>query len=271
MLIFNEDVCTGCGLCILSCPRRSIVQDAKGKVPHYVGERGCMACGHCVAVCPRNVITHKNMPKEDFVENDTHFTSEEMEKFLGTKRSIRNFKDKIVDDEIFEKLISAAEHAPSEANYHENGYVIVSDNDVLYKLKEIIVDGYRAFLKDALAKGMAEDSIEIQTSRGVIWSFDNGYDPIFWNTPYMIFIHGPIKHTFSGYDAIVSGTYLMMQAETMGVGTCIIGRALYYPDLFNELLGIPNGNRIYSAIAVGYPKLKYKRTVHRNKPEIKRI
>ncbi len=48
----NEDLCTGCGDCIIVCPARAItIEDGKAKVNDE-----CMECGICVSECPVEAI-----------------------------------------------------------------------------------------------------------------------------------------------------------------------------------------------------------------------
>lgn len=46
---------------------------------------------------------------------------------------------------------------------------------------------------------------------------------------------------------------ICLSALTYGLGTCIMGRAVYWPDMLRELLGIPESKLIAMGIAIGYP------------------
>jgi len=52
----NHDICKGCGLCVLACPKDVLVISEKlnSKGFHYsvyTGE-GCIGCGNCFYGCP---------------------------------------------------------------------------------------------------------------------------------------------------------------------------------------------------------------------------
>ena len=59
---FKTDLCKGCGLCVLACPRKIVVLDktilnAKGYHPATVTELDkCIACAMCATMCPDCII-----------------------------------------------------------------------------------------------------------------------------------------------------------------------------------------------------------------------
>lgn len=67
-VIFNEDVCKGCELCINVCPTKIISMDKsrlnnKGYHPATIIDNSkCVACANCALMCPDSVIT---VEKED--------------------------------------------------------------------------------------------------------------------------------------------------------------------------------------------------------------
>ncbi len=60
---FNEELCKGCGLCEMACPKKIIVLakdkiNAKGYHPaECVNESQCIGCAFCATMCPDTVIT----------------------------------------------------------------------------------------------------------------------------------------------------------------------------------------------------------------------
>ena len=61
-IIFNEENCKGCGLCITACPKKLIELDKniinkKGYNPASVKDKdACTTCGQCAIICPDVVI-----------------------------------------------------------------------------------------------------------------------------------------------------------------------------------------------------------------------
>ena len=62
-VIFEIDLCKGCGLCAFACPKKIISLDtqtlnAKGYHPaQLTDENSCIACASCAVMCPDAVIT----------------------------------------------------------------------------------------------------------------------------------------------------------------------------------------------------------------------
>ncbi|ODU55673.1 MAG: 2-oxoacid:acceptor oxidoreductase [Clostridium sp. SCN 57-10] len=61
-VVFTEDRCKACGLCIEVCPRKILalkegVLNKKGYSPcHCIDESKCIGCAMCATMCPDCVI-----------------------------------------------------------------------------------------------------------------------------------------------------------------------------------------------------------------------
>jgi len=60
----NQDMCTGCRLCIRECPVSAIKLNTDG-FPE-IDEAECVRCGRCHDVCPRDAVRHdsERIPQE---------------------------------------------------------------------------------------------------------------------------------------------------------------------------------------------------------------
>lgn len=62
----DERLCTGCGVCVNSCPSDVIRLDADGRTAVIAYPRDCTLCGWCQADCPERAI-HISPEKESTV------------------------------------------------------------------------------------------------------------------------------------------------------------------------------------------------------------
>ncbi|MFH1328704.1 MAG: CoB--CoM heterodisulfide reductase iron-sulfur subunit A family protein [Candidatus Bathyarchaeota archaeon] len=62
----NEDVCVGCGTCVVSCPYNAIELGKTSKKAH-VSETLCKGCGTCVVACPSSSIKANNFTDEQIL------------------------------------------------------------------------------------------------------------------------------------------------------------------------------------------------------------
>jgi len=61
----NQDDCTGCRLCIKSCPSAAIAGEPKK--PHIIDQMKCTKCGACFEVCPDKfgaIVKQTGQPEE---------------------------------------------------------------------------------------------------------------------------------------------------------------------------------------------------------------
>ena len=59
---FNTDMCKGCGLCVLACPKNILIIakdkiNAKGHSPAEMTDASkCIGCAFCATMCPDCII-----------------------------------------------------------------------------------------------------------------------------------------------------------------------------------------------------------------------
>ncbi|MDC7124371.1 MAG: 4Fe-4S binding protein [Spirochaetales bacterium] len=62
-VIFREESCKGCGLCVEACPKKIITLDTdkinlKGYNPAVIKNmEDCIGCGNCALMCPDMIIS----------------------------------------------------------------------------------------------------------------------------------------------------------------------------------------------------------------------
>jgi len=196
---------------------------------------------------------------------------------LAGRRSMRKFQDKPVPADIVVKIIDAAEQSPAGLPPSEVKLLVINGKA-----------GVRAFAFDFLdeAKKMAwlfskagiwvlrpwmsaKEHKEMRDKIAPLFlalmrGRDQGQDFLFYDAPLaMIFT------TSAGdpVDAGIAATYAMIAAETLGLGSCMIGTvAPMLPKIskaFREKYKVPADAKTGLAIIFGYPDVKFQRAVRR--------
>ncbi|MBN1811329.1 MAG: nitroreductase family protein [Anaerolineae bacterium] len=267
--------CTACGLCAEVCGLDVIVHNGNG-CPTINQDTYCHACGHCVAICPQNALSIQGVPGDQFAPVPASpISPTDMEAFLLTKRSCREFKDHPVEKSVIENLIDVARMAPTSINCQERAFIVVTDAAKIAELREALTKYTRSMLRlvklaasrlaaPFLSPESREHMRHLQADFEVaLRHMDNGGDYVFHNAPCLIFFTG-ITMDPSGRDhALGAQHYLMLYAETLGLGTCINGYAQSAPKVLAKYLNVPKAHTIYGALMLGYRKHTYRKRVCR--------
>lgn len=83
--------------------------------------------------------------------------------------------------------------------------------------------------------------------------------------------HVPVEDSFGRDDATYAAYNLILAAQRMGLGSCLIGyfiNALENSAQLRRHLGLPDSRRVEVALVLGYPKYQFRRTVPRRGMEI---
>jgi nitroreductase len=145
-------------------------------------------------------------------------------KAIHTRRSVRNYQDKPIAEELITKILAAGMAAPSARNQQPWEFVVITDKNTLEKIPTI-----------------------------------NPFTQMALKAPLAILICGNLElETASGYwviDCAAATQNMLLCAHALGLGGVWTGT---YPnedrmDGYTELLGIPESVIPHSLIVIGYP------------------
>ncbi|MBM4331622.1 MAG: 4Fe-4S dicluster domain-containing protein [Deltaproteobacteria bacterium] len=270
----DSQKCISCGDCTLTCP--SILL-ADGQGIRVVDEEYCTLCGHCLALCPVKAITIEGMNLREFPDlpEDLEVPPETLAAFLRSRRSCRVFAEKEVDREVLEKLVDIARYAPTGHNSQNFQFMVIKEKNLIRALAKRTAIFFGNLYKMLSAPGINLPPWLQSHMRGfrLNWEYyQAGKDRIFRNAPALIIIHAPAENVSSAQNCSLAMAHIILQAQAMGLGTCIIGyfitAAERDPSIIKEL-EIPKENKIFTCCTVGYPVLKFKRLVERKPPAVR--
>ncbi len=256
----DQEKCTKCGLCIQECGR-GYFSKKKGDMRFNERLNTCNLCGHCIAVCPEDAILTEGIDNiETFPGIDSPETIANYDtifRLIRAKRSMRRYKNKIVPKESIEKIFEAMRYAPSASNARAWRYLIVSDPEKMKKVSDEIIKVNYLYMG-------------FQSGEQALQYFESIGRSIFYNAPHLIILYyksiekNPVMIGLKANDAGIALTYGMLAAESLGLGTCWIGMVQGAVSANREILKIL-GIRgfVLGAFTLGFPAVKYRRTVPR--------
>jgi nitroreductase/NAD-dependent dihydropyrimidine dehydrogenase PreA subunit len=278
----DPGTCTQCGACAKICPSEVLtMNDGKVRV-HSDTPLGCIACGHCMMVCPNGAVTvtGRGISPEDLSplpEPDSKAGADELAALMHARRSVRRFTDQEVDAKLLERIVELAATAPMGIPPWDVGCVAVRGREEVQRITAEVIKGYEGFLRMfkpwvfAVMRpfvGRAKYDMFAHFVRPLAEKYvqgcGEGRDLLFYNAPaLLIFHHSPYADVV---DAAIACTYAMLAAESLGLGSTIIGGAppiLQRNKALCQRLGVPPGNTPSFALILGHPATHFRRTIRR--------
>ena len=260
-LDINRETCTGCKLCETVCIRDNIQIIDKKAVE--VDNEDCFNCGHCLAICPTNSISLRLFEDqanrvEDYDYKNIPVSSDDYLQFLKQRRSIRWFKSKKIDKSTFDELFEAAYYSPSAQNSQDVEFVVLDEklDEFMHLVYEII-------------KVQENDFFRIKQFGEYLRGEGNYKNhPLLWEGNQMI-----LSFSNSSANALIANTRLELFAYTMGLGGFYSLFTLKADELGHDRLmeffpKIDSNKHMYSAFVIGYPRVRYRRTVPHKKVDV---
>ena len=273
MVIVDSEKCIGCGACEKDC-LLSEIHVIEGKaVPN---NKTCFNCGHCVAICPVGAVRPQTGEEEvvPMTAEECRVDTDNLMNSFRFRRTIRTFQNKKIDREDLEKILEAGRISPTGMNSQEIRFVVF-DRD----LKELTERGLRA-LSD-LAKDYFADpeAPKAMVAYSHMWKrmnkqyFDEGIDRLFYDPAAVVVVLANTKYNklTPPIDGAIACANMEMLARSMGLGTCYIGfllRAVLKEPSLKEFIGLKEHEELITAFSIGYPGVKYYRTVPRKKDKV---
>lgn len=278
----DEAACKQCGFCANICAA-DVLKMEDGRVRINANSPfGCIACGHCMMVCPEGCVkvTGRDISPDDVIPlppPETRSTADALAALMQSRRSVRRFADTEVEADLLDRIVQMASTAPMGIPPWDVGCIVVRGKDEVRELSDQIVQGYEGMLKifkpwvlaamrPLMKKTMYEQfqSFIVPLAKALTESRKAGRDALFYDAPAVIIFHrSPYA---DAVDAAIACTYAMLAAESLGLGTTMIGAAppvLARNRALCRKLGIPDGNKPAIALIVGYPATNFKRAIRR--------
>ncbi|WP_297596107.1 nitroreductase family protein [uncultured Cetobacterium sp.] len=268
--MFSVDIkkCIGCALCIKDC----FVNDIEMIDTHAsIKNLNCFKCGHCIAICPVGAISTDEYNMSDVIEYEKKsfdINPENLLNFIKFRRTIRQFENKDIEKDKILKIIEAGRFTQTASNSQDTSYIVVQKN--IQELKKLALESLNRMATQILDNSTSPlfrryAKLWIQMYKNYIED-PNKEDRLFFNAPLIIVVVSD-----SQVNGALASSNMELMINSLGLGTVFSGfftkASENNPDI-KEFLGIAPEKQIVTCMVIGYPSIKYSRTVPRKSADI---
>lgn len=160
------------------------------------------------------------------------------------RRSVRNYADKEVPDEIIKEIIRAGTYAPTAVNKQPWRFVVVKNRQLIEQYDDRARKAFLAAYKDTENPDLAR----------YVQYLSNPKTRLFYRAPVLILVFAS-PDVINDHDCALAAENMMLGAQSLGIGSCWIGLAggLGYDAEFLKEVGVPEGHKLIAPLIFGYP------------------
>ncbi len=162
-----------------------------------------------------------------------------MDSYFSTRRTVRTFSNKDIDDALLKAMLEAAAHAPTTGNMQLYSVVITRDADRKNRLAPA------HFSQPAYMNAPVILTFCADLNRFSQWCRVSDADACYDNLQSLV---------AAALDTTILAQQFVTIAEQECLGTCYLGTTTYNPDQIAEALKLPLLVVPVTTLAVGYPE-----------------
>jgi nitroreductase len=183
------------------------------------------------------------------------FTNPALENIYA-RRSVRNFTDARVPNEVIGEILRAGTYAPTATNQQPWRFVVIRNSDLIKRAGERAKQLWAELYKDTTDPRLS--SLLRVMSRPDM--------DVFYDAPVLILVFSAPGMLHGEVDCALAAENMMLAARSLGVGSCWIGLSMVLgsdPE-FRKEIGVPDGYTLAAPLIFGYPLKDYTRAPPRN-------
>jgi coenzyme F420-0:L-glutamate ligase/coenzyme F420-1:gamma-L-glutamate ligase len=181
--------------------------------------------------------------------------SAELHAFMRTRRSVRQFRESGVDEDVLQRILLTATHAPSAHNRQPWRFAVVTDSKTRSALAETMA---RRFREDLERDGLPRDEIAVRVQRSRVRigtapvaivlcmdmsEMDQYPDPLRAESERMMAVQSTAN----------AGVLLLLAAHAEGLGGVWNCAPLFAPAAVRQVLGLPESWEPQALFLMGSP------------------
>ncbi len=181
---------------------------------------------------------------------------------IYVRRSVRNYTNKAVPDDVLLEIIKAGIYAPTARNQQLWRFAVITNKDEIDRYADRAKQLWQNNipLKVAAALGIGGKDLSRYAKM-----LSSPAVHLFHHAPALVFIFAP-KARLINEDCACAAENMMLSARSMGIGSCWIGLAgpLGSDKKTLSELNVPKGHRLMATLVFGYPTNDVRKAPERN-------
>jgi len=178
---------------------------------------------------------------------------------IKTRRSIRRYRKDCPERALLEKVLEAGRFSPTGSNAQNVSYIVFTERTE--ELRALAMAELREYARDeesfasVFPPPMSRERMDLADD-----------DFLFKGAPALILTLSP-----NPVNASIASANMELQAAAMGLGVLYVGfftRLAAKSAALREYLGLAEQEQLVTCLALGWPELRYLRTVPRKKAKV---
>ena len=289
-VLIDRELCTVCGVCVEVCKGGPLVIEEDQLAVYQETLFGCLACGACVAACPmgaiqvsgRDLFPQDILPLEDRSSRSSYAALQQL--FLA-RRSTRNFQDREVDPDLIQKILDSAATSPMGVPPSNVGVLVFEGRQAVHSVQQDLAHELPRMMRfltpvtvALMRPFISRDTYEmyngfvLPTARAFMDKNAEGVDWIFYDAPLAFYFYG--DESCDPGDPIVAASCAMFAAESLDLGTCMLGFPPYlfqYSPKLRKKYALPAKIQPGIMLICGYPQFEPLRAIRRRFGRVERF
>ena len=182
---------------------------------------------------------------------------EELLNLIRSRRSIRRFLDRPVSRADLMRLFEAASWAPSNHNRQPWRFLVIEDRLQIAGLADAVGRALSVKMKSLpeSASAYVGEFVHYATffSNAPVLLVVLHKQPVSVSAPVLVGLKNPDLVSGEPLSVAMAVQNLLLAAQTLGLGTCVLTGPLLVQDALIEALALPAGHDLTCLVAVGHP------------------
>ena len=175
---------------------------------------------------------------------------------IKSRRSIRKYKDEVIDKAVLTELMETVKYTQSWANYQVARYTFIQNPEIIDK---IMTKGVNGFAYNVNTLKEAKNVMVLSFVEGKSGKLD----------PEVETYATTKANVWEVFDSGIACQTFCLAAHAMGIGTCVMG--VIAADELKEIAELPEGETVAALITFGYPDEEVAPTKRKSLDEIVRF